>query len=629
MSFRSWLLFSALLLGSLLIVSSGCGNEPVMAPLKRGAIGAQGGVPPVSALALSPSSVTAGATSTATVTLSNPAPSGGVVVTVTSSNTSVATAPASVTVPASSNSTSFTVTSQPVTAAGSATITASAGGGTRSAVLSVAAGGGAGGGVGTVASVSISPTTVVGGSTATGTVTLTAVAPAGGVAVGVSSNNTVVATVSPNLTVPAGSISANFTITSHPVATPDFAAISATAGQVTQTAVLNVNPGGNPVLASLAISPTLINSGATATGTATLNLAAPAGGTVVTLFSKDTTVATVPASLTVPAGATAATFTITAKTVAVGTSVSINGSAGGVSQFAFITVNTPAPTGRQVTLLTINPTLVVGGLTAQGTVTLASAVGPDTPVTLTTTNAAVAAVPATVIVPAGVASATFPITTSPTTTVNFAEISAAAGGTSWATSITTEPAPTGPSIVSVVFFPASLGGTGPATGRVTLSGPATQGALVNLTSANPAVVQVPAQVVVSANTTRVDFPVTTSRVGANTPVSVNAVACCGGLGSGVGTITVTTAAPPPPDVVHIDKAGFVPGGRGGTLSVRATSTSTTAILTVFRDGSTVPTFVLTNIGGGRYEGSFSFSGIKPNFVTVTSNLGGSATSAVK
>ena len=230
-----------------------------------------------------------------------------------------------------------------------------------------------------------------------------------------------------------------------------------------------------------------------------------------------------------------------------------------------------------------------------------------------------AAVPATVIVPAGVASATFTITTSPTTTVNFAEISAAAGGTSWATSITTEPAPTGPSIVSVVFFPASLGGTGPATGRVTLSGPATQGALVNLTSANPAVVQVPAQVVVSANTSRVDFPVTTSRVAANTPVSVNAVACCGGLGSGVGTITVTTAAPPPPDVVHIDKAGFVPGGRGGTP----------AILTVFRDGSTVPTFVLTNIGGGRYEGSFSFSGIKPNFVTVTSNLGGSATSAVK
>ncbi|HEY6194080.1 MAG TPA: hypothetical protein VI504_03480 [Candidatus Eisenbacteria bacterium] len=628
MSFRSRIVLAVVLLGVLLIASGGCGNEPVLAPVKRGASSFQGGFPPVSSIALSPSSVTAGGTSTAKVTLQGSAPSGGEVVTLTSSNTAVATAPASVTVAAGSLSASFTVTSQAVTVAGSATVSASAGGGTSSAVLSVAPAGGAGG-VGTVASVSVSPTTVVGGSTATGTVTLAAVAPAGGVAVGVMSNNTLVATVSPNLTVPAGSLSATFTITSHPVAAPDFAAISATAGQVTQTAVLNVNPSGNPVLSSLSISPTLINSGATATGTATLNLAAPAGGTVVALMSKDTTVATVPASVTVPAGASTATFTITGKTVSVATSVSINGSAGGVSQFAFITVNTPAPTGRQVTLLTINPTTVVGGQTAQGMVTLASAVGPDTPVTLTTTNAAVAAVPASVIVPAGLASATFAITTSPTTFANFAEIAAAAGGTSSATTITTVPPPTGPSIVSVVFFPASLGGTGPATGRVTLSGSATQGALVNLTSASPAVVQMPAQVVVSANTSRVDFPVTTSRVAANTPVTVNAVACCGGLGSGAGTITVTTAAPPPPDVVGIDLAEFIPGGRGGTLHVRARSTSTTAILTVFRDGSTVPTFVLSNLGGGRYEGSFSFSGLKPNFVTVTSNLGGSATSAVK
>jgi hypothetical protein len=77
------------------------------------------------------------------------------------------------------------------------------------------------------------------------------------------------------------------------------------------------------------------------------------------------------------------------------------------------------------------------------------------------------------------------------------------------------------------------------------------------------------------------------------------------------------------------RADFKPGGRGGTLSVRATSTSTTAIPTVFRDQSTEPTFTLTNKGSGRYEGSFSFSGSKPNTVTVTSNLGGSATASVR
>jgi len=183
--------------------------------------------------------------------------------------------------------------------------------------------------------------------------------------------------------------------------------------------------------------------------------------------------------------------------------------------------------------------------------------------------------------------------------------------------------------VSIVFFPPSLGGTGPATGKITMSGLATQGALVNLTSSNPAVVQVPDQVVVAANTSVAWFPVTTSAVGANTPVTVNGVACCGGLGSAVGAITVTTAAPPPPDVVHVTRASFAPGGRGGTLRVEATSTSATAILTVFRDASTVPTFVLTNQGGGRYAGSFSFSGVKPGTVTVRSNLGGSASLPVQ
>ena len=44
---------------------------------------------------------------------------------------------------------------------------------------------------------------------------------------------------------------------------------------------------------------------------------------------------------------------------------------------------------------------------------------------------------------------------------------------------------------------------------------------------------------------------------------------------------------------------------------------------------TFPTFVLTNMGGGRYEGSFSFSGARPQTVTVRRNLGGSATVNVR
>ena len=250
-------------------------------------------------------------------------------------------------------------------------------------------------------------------------------------------------------------------------------------------------------------------------------------------------------------------------------------------------------------------------------------------VSLSSANPSVATVPASVTVPANVASATFTINTSPTTGADFAVIIGQAGGVTRSANLTTVPAPTGPAIASLVIFPNTIGGTGPATGRVTLKAKATQGGQVLLTSSNPSVVQVPGVVVIDANTSVADFPVTTSRVTANTTVTITGAACCGALGSATGTITVTTAPPPPPDVVRIDQAQFKPGGRGGTLEVRARSTNATAILTVFRNASTEPTMVLVNKGGGLYEGSFSCSCAKPKTVTVRSNLGGSATANVK
>ena len=63
-------------------------------------------------------------------------------------------------------------------------------------------------------------------------------------------------------------------------------------------------------LQSLAINPTEVQAGQTATGTVRLDRPAPAGGAVVRLSSSNSTRASVPSSVTVPAGATSATFTI-------------------------------------------------------------------------------------------------------------------------------------------------------------------------------------------------------------------------------------------------------------------------------------------------------------------------------
>jgi len=103
------------------------------------AIGVTTGPPPaasLSAVSVSPSSVTGGSSSTGTVTLTAAAPSGGAVVSL-SDNSAAASVPASVTVPAGASSASFTVTTSSVSTAATATISAVYNSVTRSAALTV------------------------------------------------------------------------------------------------------------------------------------------------------------------------------------------------------------------------------------------------------------------------------------------------------------------------------------------------------------------------------------------------------------------------------------------------------------------------------------------------------------
>jgi CARDB protein len=92
--------------------------------------------PALSALSLSPTSVTGGSTSTGTVTLNGPAPTGGVTVSL-SDNSSAVSVPASVTVPAGKSGATFTVATYSVYSTRSVTVSAAYGGTTRSATLTV------------------------------------------------------------------------------------------------------------------------------------------------------------------------------------------------------------------------------------------------------------------------------------------------------------------------------------------------------------------------------------------------------------------------------------------------------------------------------------------------------------
>jgi hypothetical protein len=102
--------------------------------------------------------------------------------------------------------------------------------------------------------------------------------------------------------------------------------------------IQSATPTSPATLSSLAVSPSCVRGGTSATGFVSLSGPAPTGGAVVTLFSNKTAVATVPASVTVPAGAMSASFTVSTHQVSAYTLVDMAASYGGRDQWTEISV---------------------------------------------------------------------------------------------------------------------------------------------------------------------------------------------------------------------------------------------------------------------------------------------------
>ena len=191
-------------------------------------------------ISLSPTTTDGTNGASGTVTLASPADH-DVQILLSSSNPAVATVPPYVTVPRFAGGGGFFVTTSNPSAPTTVTITASGAGVTKSATLTVnpfATGP-------SMASLALNPAAVSGGSTSTATVTLSSAAPSGGASVAVASSNTAVASVPAQITVPAGAMSATFSVTSKTVVASASATISASYGGSTRTAVLTVSPGAS------------------------------------------------------------------------------------------------------------------------------------------------------------------------------------------------------------------------------------------------------------------------------------------------------------------------------------------------------------------------------------------------
>lgn len=182
----------------------------------------------ISSVVIASSNIVAGSTVHGTVNLSSAATS-TLSISLASSNTAVATVQSSMSVPAGSSSVGIAVTG---VSPGSATISASLGSGaSQTANVTVTSGA-------MLSSLSLSAPTVVGGQTVTGTVTLSASAPASGADVSLTGGDPV--SVPSVVTVPSGSTSATFTITTRAVGGTISATIKASYGGMSASAVLAV-----------------------------------------------------------------------------------------------------------------------------------------------------------------------------------------------------------------------------------------------------------------------------------------------------------------------------------------------------------------------------------------------------
>ena len=119
-----------------------------------------------------------------------------------------------------------------------------------------------------VTSVTLNPTALNGGASSQGTVTLSAPAGTGGTVVTLSSSNTAAANVPVSVTVPAGSVSANFAVTTNPVGASTSVTISATYA-TTVSATLTVNTVFPPPPGFLAIDTTVSKDQSTSASTLT------------------------------------------------------------------------------------------------------------------------------------------------------------------------------------------------------------------------------------------------------------------------------------------------------------------------------------------------------------------------
>lgn len=364
-------------------------------------------------------------------------------------------------------------------------------------------------------------------------------------------------------------------------------------------------------LASLTLSESNVVPGTTLQGQVTLGGPAPAGGTTLQFLSTDTNLVATPASIVIPEGESTASISIPTGGAAltVPTSLKLYATDGAVSRAAALTL-TPVVKLASVAL---NP--VEGGFATTGTVSLSipAQLGGAT-ISLQSGNPALATVPASLTLPQGYSVLSFSVSTSSVAQTTVVPITASFNGTTVTGNLTLSPAPvvalsglSGPEVVGGQVMPIT----------VTLNNfpRAAEGAVINLTSSDPATLQVPATITVPYGAFSATVNATTTVVPGRKGVTLKA-------SYNGSNLTSTVFVNPIPTVV-ITQADYLTDTK--MLKVTATTTFTNSVLT-YGDAVTGP-FGTMQLELGVFKGSILID-TPPTVVTVWSSVGGQASMPV-
>jgi pimeloyl-ACP methyl ester carboxylesterase len=372
-----------------------------------------------------------------------------------------------------------------------------------------------------------------------------------------------------------------------------------------------------PSLIGLTIVPSTVPSGNNSTLTATLSGPAPNGGINVILSSTNQSAFPV-SNITIPAGNVMGSITVQAGTVSTSTTVTVTASYNNSRANATVTVNPIGGSGAVLSSVSVSPSTIVGGLSPLGSVYLTgSAPSNGATVQLSSNNQHFVQVPASVTVQPGYTSATFPVTTTFTSSPVGATILGMYNQTEYGTSLTVLPV----AISGVTFFPSTVTAGNSAPFTVYLNGPAPSGAVLSLSSSNPSALQVPSTVQLPTGALSVQVSATTFAVSTQTSVIVTATY---NGSSGQGTGTVVPIALNGLDINPLT----ITGGNNGTGTVWISSPAPSGGVAVTLSSSNnsilqVPSTVMVPSGSVSNTFVVSTSAVQSiNNVTVTASYGG-------